>query len=78
MEGLLFVTQKKNGDFKGRIAYNCKPTREWITGEDKSLPTVATEIIFLNCGVDTVERRNMMTIDVKELLRKKSRNERVT
>ena len=30
MEGIMFLTMKKNGDIKGRLAYNGKPTREWV------------------------------------------------
>ena len=27
MDGLMFVTQKRSGEYKGRLAYNGKPTR---------------------------------------------------
>ena len=30
-EGLLFLTEKKDGSIKGRLAYNGKKTREWIS-----------------------------------------------
>ena len=31
MRGLMILTQKKNGTTKGRLAYNGKPTRTWIS-----------------------------------------------
>ena len=29
-DGLMFVTEKRSGEMKGRLAYNGKPTRAWI------------------------------------------------
>ena len=39
-EGLMLLTRKKSGDVKGRLVYNGKGTRSWISREDKSSPTV--------------------------------------
>ena len=64
MDGLMFVSQKRTGKFKGRLAYNGKPTREWISREDKSSPTAYNESIFLTCAVDAMEKRDIMSIDV--------------
>ena len=64
MEGLMFVTQKRTGEYKGRLAYNGKPTREWVTKEDKTSPTCFTESILLSCGIDALERRDIMTLDI--------------
>lgn len=64
MEGLMFVCQKRSGEYKGRLAYKGKPAREWITHEDKSSPTAYTESIMLTCAIDAMEQRDMMTVDV--------------
>ena len=49
---------------KGRLAYNGKPTREWIMREDKSSPTAYTESIFLTSAVDALKKRDIMTQDI--------------
>ena len=64
MEGLLFISQKSTGEHKGRLAYNGKPTREWVSRKDKSSPTVATESIFVTCTVDAAKKRDVMSLDV--------------
>ena len=64
MEGLLFISQKSTGEHKGRLAYNGKPTREWVSREDKSSPTVATESIFVTCTVDAAKKRDVMSLDI--------------
>ena len=64
MEALMLVSQKKSGEFKGRLAYNGKPTRKWVSREDKSSPTCFTESILLTCGIDAYEKRDMMSMDI--------------
>ena len=56
MEGLMFLTLKKSGEVKGRLAYNGKPTRQWIGKEDKASPTALTESILLLAGLDAAEK----------------------
>ena len=63
-DGIMFVSQKQTGEYKGRLAYNGKPTREWLTQEEKSSPTVATESLMLTVAVDAHQRRNVMTLDI--------------
>ena len=46
-EGLMLLTRKQTGECKGRLVYNGKNTREWISREDKSSPTVLTESLML-------------------------------
>ena len=60
----MLVTQKRSGEFKGRLAYNGKPTRQWVSKEDKSSPTCYTESILLTCGVDAAEGRDIMSLDI--------------
>ena len=45
-EALMFLSEKKDGSIKGRMVYNGKPTREWMTREDVASPTAATESVF--------------------------------
>ena len=64
MDGLMFVQQKKSGVHKGRLAYNGKPTRKWVSREDKSSPTCFTESILLTCGIDAAEHQDIITMDI--------------
>ena len=58
------LTKKAPGDIKGRLVYNGKKTRDWISCEDKSSPTVLTESLMLTCAVDARELQDIMTIDI--------------
>ena len=55
-EGLMLLTRKRSGKVKGRLAYNGKPTRDWISKEDKSSPTVTNESLMLTCAIDAYEK----------------------
>ena len=63
-DGIMFVSQKNTGEYKGRLAYNGKPTREWLTREEKSSPTAATESLMLTATVDARQGRDIMTLDI--------------
>ena len=63
-EGLMLLTRKKSGDVKGRLVYNGKGTRSWVSREDKSSPTVLNESLMLTCAVDAYEMRDVMTLDI--------------
>ena len=63
-EGLMLLTRKQSGDVKGRLAYNGKRTRDWISKEDKSSPTVSNESIMITCAIDAYEKRNIITLDI--------------
>ena len=63
-EGLMLLTRKKSGDIKGRLVYNGKGTRSWISREDKSSPTVLNESLMLICAVDAFQRRDVMSLDI--------------
>ena len=64
MRGLMILTQKKDGTTKGRLAYNGKPTRTWISREEASSLTVSQEGIFLTSTIDANERRDIMSVDI--------------
>ncbi|MGC8561563.1 MAG: hypothetical protein ACP5O1_12985, partial [Phycisphaerae bacterium] len=57
MEALMFLTEKRDKSIKGRMVYNGKPTREWLSREDAASPTVALESIMLTEIVDAKEKR---------------------
>ena len=60
----MLLARKKSGDVKGRLVYNGKGTRSWISREDKSSPTVLNESLMLTCAVDAFERRDIMSLDI--------------
>ncbi len=55
MEALMFLTKKRNRSIKGRLVYNGKPTRKWLTREDSASPTAALESIMLTAVIDAHE-----------------------
>ena len=61
---LAYLSEKRNGDVKGRVVYNGKPTREYLGREDSSSPTVSLESILLTGMVDAHEDRDVMTTDI--------------
>jgi len=63
-EALLFLTEKRDKTIKGRMVYNGKPTREWLSREDSASPTAALESIMLTAVVDAKEGRDVMTADI--------------
>ena len=60
----MILNKKQSGRIKGRLAYNGKATREWITKEDKSSPTVLTESIKLKAAVDAYKEQDVATMDI--------------
>ena len=64
VEALMFLTEKRDGSIKGRLVYNGKPTREWLSRDDAASPTAALESIMLTGIVDAKERRDTMSADI--------------
>ena len=60
----MLLTRKRSGEIKGRLAYNGKKTRDWISKENTSSPTVGTHSIMLTCAIDAYECRDIMVSDV--------------
>ena len=46
------------------MVYNGKPTREWLSREDSSSPTVALESIMLTGVIDAHKECDVMTCDI--------------
>ena len=61
---IMLLKKKENKDSKGRMVFNGKPTREWLTREDTSSPTVSQEAIMIVAAIDAKEGRDVMTADV--------------
>jgi hypothetical protein len=64
MESLLFLTAKRDGRIKGRLVYNGKPTREWLSKEDAASPTASLEGIMLTAIIDAKEKTDVMSADI--------------
>ena len=64
MEALMFLTEKRDGSIKGRMVYNGKPTRDWLSREDSASPTASLEGVFLTATIDAHEGRDVMVSDV--------------
>ena len=64
MGALMFLTEKRDKSVKGRMVYNGKPTREWLTREDSASPTAALESIMLTAVIDAHKGRDVMCVDI--------------
>ena len=60
----MFLSEKKDSTIKAKMAYNGKPTREWMSREDVASPTAATESVLLATAIDAMEFRDVMTADI--------------
>ena len=60
----MFLSQKRDGTVKGRMVYNGKPTRNWISREEVTSPTVSSESVFVTAAVDAKEERDVMSLDI--------------
>ena len=63
-QALMFLCEKRDRSVKGRMVYDGKPTREWMSREDVASPTAALESIILTSVVDSFEERDVMTCDI--------------
>ena len=61
---LMFLTEKRSKEVKGRMVFNGKPTREWLSREESASPTAATESVMLTSFIDAHEERDVMTVDI--------------
>jgi hypothetical protein len=61
---LMFLKEKRCGKIKGRGCADGRPQRDYMTEEDTSSPTVATEALILTCLVDAIEGRDVATCDI--------------
>ena len=60
----MFLKQKRDGTIKGRTVAGGNKQRDFISKEDASSPTVATESVLLTCIIDAEEGRDVAIIDI--------------
>jgi hypothetical protein len=64
LESHLFLKQKRDGTIKGRTVAGGNKQRDFISKEDASSPTVATEAVLLSCVIAAEEGRDVKVIDI--------------
>ncbi len=60
----MFLKQKRTGVIKGRTVAGGNKQRDFISKEEASSPTVATESVLLTCIIDAEEGRDVSVIDI--------------
>ena len=55
LESHMFLKLKRDGKIKGRAVAGGKKQRDFISKEEASSPTVATEAVLLSCVIDAQE-----------------------
>ena len=58
----MLLTEKNNGDVKGRSVFNGKQSHVWTTKEDICSPTVDNESIMITAEIDAKEGRDVMVV----------------
>jgi hypothetical protein len=64
LEFHMFLKEKRDGKIKGRIVAGSNKQRDYISKEDASSPTVATEVVLLTCIIDAEEGRDVAVVDI--------------
>jgi hypothetical protein len=64
LESHMFLKEKRDGKIKGRTVAGGNKQRDFISKEDASSPTVATESVLLTCIVDAEEGRDVAVVDI--------------
>jgi hypothetical protein len=64
LESRIFLKQKRDGKIKGRTVASGNTQREFISKEDASSPTVATESVLLSCIIGTEEEPDVTVVDI--------------
>ena len=64
LESHMFIIKKGTGETKARLVGGGNKQREYLTKEDSSSPTVATESVLLTSIVDADEGRDVAIIDI--------------
>jgi hypothetical protein len=58
----MFLKQKRDGKIKGRTVAGGNKQCDYISKEDASSPTVATESVWLSCIIDAEEERDVAVV----------------
>jgi len=60
----MFLKKKRFGKIKGRGCADGRKQREHTNKEDSRSPTVAIESLVLSCIIDSMENRDVPTVDI--------------
>jgi hypothetical protein len=60
----MFLKEKRDGSLKGTTVAGGSKQRDYISKEDASLPTVATEAVLLLCIINAEEGRDVAVINI--------------
>ena len=60
----MFMKQKRCGKIKGRGCSDGRKQRKYLTKDDTSAPTVATEALFLTCIINSMEHRKVAAVEI--------------
>jgi hypothetical protein len=64
LESHMFLKLKRDGKIKGRTVTGGNKHRDYISNEDASSTTVATEAVLLSCIIDAEEHRDVIVVDI--------------
>jgi hypothetical protein len=64
LESHMFLKEKQDGSLKERTVAGGNKQRDYISKEDASLPTIATEAMLLSCITNAKEERDVAVIDI--------------
>jgi hypothetical protein len=64
LESHMFLKEKRDGKIKGRTMAGGNKQRDYISKEDASSPTVATESVLLSCIINAEEERDVAVINI--------------
>jgi hypothetical protein len=64
LESHMFLMEKRDGEVKRRTVAGGNKQRDFISEEEASLPTVATESVLLTCIMEAEENRDVAVIDI--------------
>jgi hypothetical protein len=64
LESHMFLKQKRDGKIKGRTVAGGNKQRDYISKEDASSPTGATESVLLSCIIDAEEEQDVAVVDI--------------
>jgi hypothetical protein len=64
LESHMFLKQKRDGKIKERTVAGGNNQQDYISKEDASSPTVATESVLLSCIIDAEEEWDVTVVDI--------------
>ena len=62
LQHLIFLKQKRRGKIKGTGFADGRKQRKYLTKDNTSATTVATEALFLTCLIDAMEHQKFATV----------------